>query len=235
MEALFGPAQVRYADYALVPLTSPSGEAVQSPGPTLPGPSLRRPSAQERPVQVQEQVALFLPAVAGPTGEHAPSFHVDLARPGDGPQILAIAANAGVFTPEEVTTVRELWEDYLRHGEASYSFRVCREGEKVLGFSCHGRHDLTESTYDIYWIATDPSARRRGVGRALLLRVEEEVRQAGGQLIVVETSGTSAYASTRAFYRSCGYELEALIHDFYHAGDDLVIFTKHLKEGNPDR
>jgi len=178
-------------------------------------------------VQVQEPVA---PAVALPTSGADPTGEIDRARPADGPQILAIAAGAGVFTPEEVATVRELWKDYLRNGEASYAFRVYREGEKVLGFSCHGRHDLTERTYDLYWIATDPSARRRGVGRALLRRVEEEVRQAGGRLLVVETSGTPAYAPTRAFYRSCGYELEAVVHDFYHAGDDLVIFTKHLGE-----
>ncbi len=220
---------MRYADYALVPLTSPSEEADRPSGQTPPGPSLRGPSAQER--LVQEQVALPIalpPDVAGTVGENVPSLYTDIARPSDGPRILAIAAGSGVFTPEEVATVRELWEDYLRRGEVAYSFRVCREGEKVLGFSCHGRHDLTERTYDLYWIATDPSARRRGVGRALLRRVEEEVRQAGGRLIVVETSGTPAYASTRAFYRSCGYEIEATIHDFYHSGDDLVIFTKHL-------
>ncbi len=203
-----------------MPLTSPA----DPPGRILPGP----PSSLAR---VREQVSpsIAFPNPAGPAGRDAPSSSIDFARPGDGPQILAIAANAGVFTPGEVATVRELWEDYLRNGEAAYSFRVYREGGKVLGFSCHGRHDLTERTFDLYWIATDPSARRRGVGRALLRRVEEEVRQAGGRLIVVETSGTPAYAPTRAFYRSCGYELEATIHDFYHTGDDLVIFTKHLQ------
>lgn len=215
---------MKYADYALVPLLS-SGKSARSER-TLPGPSLQGPL-----VQVREQVALSTaapPDVAGSVRENTSPFYTDVACPDDGPQILSIAANAGVFTPEEVATVQELWEDYLRHGEAVYSFRVCREGGKVLGFSCHGRHDLTERTYDLYWIATDPSARRRGVGRALLRRVEEEVRQAGGRLIVVETSGTPAYASTRAFYHSCGYEVEATIHDFYQAGDDLVIFTKHL-------
>ncbi|MGB9722366.1 MAG: GNAT family N-acetyltransferase [Chloroflexia bacterium] len=217
---------MRYADYALVPSASSSGESARSSERALPRPSPRDPSAQERPVQVQERVALSV--APPPAAEPAPTLYTDVARPDDGPQILAIAARAGVFTPEEVATVRELWEDYLRRGEAAYVFRVCRDGEKVLGFSCHGRHDLTERTYDLYWIATDPSARRRGVGRALLRRVEEEVRQAGGRLLVVETSGTPAYAPTRDFYRSCGYELEATIHDFYRAGDDLVIFTKHL-------
>lgn len=153
---------------------------------------------------------------------------IDIAHPGDGPQIAAIAAGAGVFSAEEVATVQELWQDYCRHGEANYAFRVYREGERVLGFSCHGRRNLSKGTYDLYWIATDVAARRRGVGRTLLARVEEEARQAGGQLIVVETSGTPEYEPTRQFYRSCGYQAEATIRDFYEPGDDLVIFTKHL-------
>jgi len=133
-----------------------------------------------------------------------------------------------VFTDEEVDTVRELWADYLQRGETDYAFRVYREGERVLGFSCHGRRALTEGTYDLFWIATDIAARRKGVGRALLAQVEEEIREAGGRLIVVETSGTPEYEPTRQFYRSCGYQAEATIQDFYAPGDDLVIFTKRL-------
>ena len=152
------------------------------------------------------------------------------ASESDGPQIVEVTATAGVFSPAEVDCVRELWSEYRERGEAAsgYAFRVYREGEVLLGYSCHGPRDLTEGTFDLYWIATAPAARRKGVGRALLAAVEDEVRQAGGRLIVVETSGTPAYKPTRDFYLSCDYEWEATIRDFYHPGDDLVIFTKHL-------
>jgi ribosomal protein S18 acetylase RimI-like enzyme len=155
---------------------------------------------------------------------------ITLAQEADGPQILAITAEAGVFNSEEVATVEKLWAEYLQCGEgpSGYAFRVYREGETVLGYTCHGPHDLTQGAFDLFWIATAQAARRKGVGRALMANVEKEVRQSGGRLIVVETSGTPAYKPTRDFYLSCGYEWEATIHDFYDAGDDLVFFTKHL-------
>lgn len=152
------------------------------------------------------------------------------ASESDGASIVAITAEAGVFTAQEVATVEELWAEYRRHGEkvSGYAFRVYREGETVLGYTCHGPHDLAKGVYDLYWIATAQAARRKGVGRALMANAEEEVRRSGGRLILVETSGTPAYKPTRDFYLSCGYEWEATIRDFYDIGDDLVFFTKQV-------
>ena len=148
----------------------------------------------------------------------------------DGDGILAITSNAGVFTSEEVDCVGELWSDYIYRGaEASgYYFLVYRVDDHVEGFACYGPRALTEGTYDLYWIATDPACRRRGIGQALLRQVENEIHALGGRLCVVETSGIEKYASTRKFYLAEGYQLEATIHDFYKPGDDLVVFTKHL-------
>jgi hypothetical protein len=36
------------------------------------------------------------------------------------------------------------------------------------------------------------------------------------------------YASTRAFYEDCGYRLEAVLADFYAAGDGKVVYCKSL-------
>jgi hypothetical protein len=66
------------------------------------------------------------------------------------------------------------------------------------------------------------------VGRGLLAASEEAVRKLGGRLLVLETSGLPTYESTRKFYLSTGYTLEATLKDFYSDGDDLAIFTKHL-------
>ena len=90
------------------------------------------------------------------------------------------------------------------------------------------RSALTSGTYDLFWIAVDPSARRLGAGKTLMRATEAEVQKRGGRLIVVETSGMDKYESTRAFYIGAGYEKEAVIRDFYKVGDDLVIYTLHL-------
>jgi len=102
------------------------------------------------------------------------------------------------------------------------------DGGRVQGFACCGPHPLTEGTFDLYWIAVDPDARRQGVGRALLSQVGTEVKARGGRLLMIETSGLPSYTPTREFYESCDCRREAVIRDFYAPGDDLVIFVKEL-------
>ncbi len=152
------------------------------------------------------------------------------AGPEEGQAIYQIAARAGVFNAEEVQCVAEIWEEYLRLGiEASgYTFFAEKEGERVLGFVCVGPRSLTDRVYDLYWIAVDPAAQRLGVGRRLLEQAEACVRQKGGRILVIETSGTPKYAAARAFYLAMGYRHEATLRDLYADGDDLWIFTKRL-------
>ncbi len=153
-----------------------------------------------------------------------------MAAESDGPQIQDITARAGVFSQEEVDCVSELWEEYLTLGSerCGYNFIVDRDGDQVFGYACYGPRDLTDGVFDLYWIAVDPNARRNSVGRGLLTASEEEVRKAGGRMLIIETSGTPHYEPTRKFYLSMGYAIEATIKDFYVKGDDLMIFTKRL-------
>jgi D-alanine-D-alanine ligase len=153
-----------------------------------------------------------------------------IPEPKDGSAINTITTNSSVFNHEEVECVNELWEEYLTHGSerSGYYFLVEKDQDRVLGYACYGPRSLTSGTFDLFWIAVDPTARRRGVGRDLLGACEDAVRKLGGRLLVLETSGRPAYEPTRNFYISSGYTLEAQIKDFYSIGDDLVIFTKHL-------
>src|SRR5262245_1337023 len=114
------------------------------------------------------------------------------ATEADGPQIQDIAAHAGVFSPEEIECVHELWEEYLTLGseQCGYHFIVYRDKDRVLGFACYGPRDLTDGAFDLYWIAVDPTARRNGVGRTLLTASENAVRERGGRMLIAETSGT---------------------------------------------
>lgn len=81
----------------------------------------------------------------------------------------------------------------------------------------------------------DPTAQGRGIGHALLARVEAEVQARGGRLLLIETSSTAPYAPARRFYEASGYHYEAVIHDFYTPGDDLIIFRKELMPHAPPR
>jgi len=155
---------------------------------------------------------------------------ISIATSEDGRQIHTINASTSVFSPEEVECVDELWQEYQVQGseKSGYYFLVEKERGQVLGYACYGPRALTDRTYDLYWIAVSPKARRGGVGKALLRAVEEAIRKLGGRLLIVETSGLPKYEPTRAFYVATGYLLEATLKDFYKDGDDLAIFTKRL-------
>lgn len=130
----------------------------------------------------------------------------------------------------ETACVEELWNEYRERGEASgYHFLVYRDWDKVLGYACYGPHPLTEGVFDLYWIAVDPAAQGQGIGRAVVREVETQVALRNGRLLLVETSGSTDYESARRFYESCGYHYQAVVHDFYAPGDDLIIFGKVLK------
>ncbi len=113
-------------------------------------------------------------------------------------------------------------------------FLVCRNDAHTLGYACFGPRSLTDGAYDLYWIAVDPAAQGRGIGRALIARSEAEVQNRKGYLLLIETSSTPSYAAARHLYQSSGYRCEAVIHDFYGRGDHLQIFVKDL-EHEPQR
>lgn len=147
--------------------------------------------------------------------------------------VFRILENAGNFTPEEVGTALELIDEWLELGEHSgYLTYVLEsqgeEGSEMLGYVCFGPTPLTESTYDLYWIAVDKSKHRGGVGKRLLKFAEEEIARRGGQMLLVETSSQETYGGTVQFYEKTGYVLVGKIKEYYKPGDDKLIFVKKL-------
>lgn len=147
--------------------------------------------------------------------------------------VFRILENAGNFTPEEVGTALELIDEWLELGEHSgYLTYVLEsqgeEGSEMLGYACFGPTPLTESTYDLYWIAVDKSKHRGGVGKRLLKFAEEEIARRGGQMLLVETSSQETYGGTVQFYEKTGYVLVGKIKEYYKPDDDKLIFMKKL-------
>src|SRR4030042_577997 len=89
----------------------------------------------------------------------------------------------------------------------------------VAGYICYGPTPLTEGTWDIYWMATTREKRRQGIGGALMVAAEEEIRKAQGRLAVIETSSLPHYENTRRFHTRQGYETISRLPDFYTPGD----------------
>ncbi|MBI2845415.1 MAG: GNAT family N-acetyltransferase [Chloroflexi bacterium] len=149
---------------------------------------------------------------------------------GDKEGILALAMEDGFFTVPEVASIAELLDIYLQRAtQEDYHFLSYRDGERVLGFACYGPASLTQGGFDLYWIAVHPEHRRRGIGRALLKRVEAEVRKKKGRMLLIETSSSERYGPTREFYAKQGYKVAATIPDYYAPGDGMVIYRKGFR------
>jgi ribosomal protein S18 acetylase RimI-like enzyme len=154
------------------------------------------------------------------------------AQPSDRRPLHELVAAAGVFSPEEVACARELIDSALdnKAEEDGYKLLIAEapEDHQIIGYVCYGRIPFTRSSFDLYWLATHPEQRRRGIARALCTRMEELIRSQGGTHVRVETSGTSGYGAAREFYERAGYPQVARIPDFYKPGDDLFTFCKRL-------
>jgi ribosomal protein S18 acetylase RimI-like enzyme len=137
----------------------------------------------------------------------------------------------GLFREDEVRTAAELLDDSLA-GDDDYRFVGAFERDTLVGYACWGPTPGTEGTWDLYWIVVDRARQGQGVGTQLLGEVERRLIADGGRLIVVETSSRADYAPTRRFYEARGYTRAATIPGYYAPGDDLVIYTKEVTDGD---
>ena len=149
--------------------------------------------------------------------------------PDDTPALLALAEQTGVFQPFEVEGFAEVLEDY--HDEEQYNGHFAFTWEEdgvVTGFVYFAPADLTDGTWDLWWIIVAKARQGRGLGARLLDLVEQSVRQEGGHQLLIETSSLPQYEPTRRFYLKFGYQVVARIPDYYAVGDDLIIYVKRI-------
>ncbi|HQL09975.1 GNAT family N-acetyltransferase [Oligosphaera ethanolica] len=149
----------------------------------------------------------------------------------DAPSIHAILVDTAMFTDAEVEVADELIDIFLhKAGQKDYIMHsaVDQDSGAPVGYVCFGPTPATESTWDLYWIAVDPKQQGRGIGRQLLRFAEEQCRNMGAKLIIIETSSQPKYQPTQHFYTGNGYIVEARIKDFYAAGDDRLIYTRRF-------
>lgn len=155
----------------------------------------------------------------------------DEPRDTDVEAVATLIAATGFFNPDEVRIAGELVQECLRSGAASgyrFVFLDGQPGEGLLAYACYGTIDGTQRSWDLYWIAVQPEAQGRGLGREVLRETERRIAQAGGGLVWVETGGKDLYAATRAFYERCEYTKQAELRDFYSPGDAKVVYGKEL-------
>jgi len=150
-------------------------------------------------------------------------------KPEDLRAIRDIVTSTHFFYDFEIPVAVELAEARLIEGDASgYFFIFVEVDGKTVAYSCFGPVAMTEGGFDLFWIVTHNDYRALGLGKILLEKTHQSVKEMGGRYLVAETSAMEKYAPTRHFYEKNEYSKEAEIADFYKIGDGKVIFVKRL-------
>jgi ribosomal protein S18 acetylase RimI-like enzyme len=157
------------------------------------------------------------------------SFRTHVRRQ-DAVAIEDLIRGIGIFSESEIAIARELVNENLAKGEeASGYYFLLADGERGIdGYACLGPVPGAHRRCELYWIAVDPDARRRGLGRRLQHAAEDLARGLDAAYLVAETSTLPAYAAARDFYLSGGFTLIAEVPDWHDDGDGMAIFRKRL-------
>lgn len=156
------------------------------------------------------------------------NFNIRPMKLADKPQVMALLEATPEFEPSEIPVAEEVIDVYLDCPGRDYQTTVAESSSQLLGYICFGQTPLTVGTWDIYWMAVAREKRGTGIGGVLLKNAEDEIRKAGGKLILIETSSKPNYLNTRRFYMKKGYKKVSRIRDFYAPGDHRIIFEKRF-------
>jgi GNAT superfamily N-acetyltransferase len=134
------------------------------------------------------------------------------------------------FYEFEIQTALEIADETLAKGmeKSGYNWMKVRDDNRMVAFANYGRNAFSVHSWDLYWIAVHLNSRNKKLGSLLLKAIEDDVKESGGKILWIETSGRPLYSSTEGFYRRNGYTLQASLKDFYGPGDPKQIYSKTL-------
>lgn len=149
---------------------------------------------------------------------------------GDIKDIEKILRSTGFFYDFEIEIALGLALDSAGTGseESGYCWMKILNEEGMVGFANYVKNSFSLHSWELYWIAVDQASRNLKLGSTLLRAVEEDIRNSGGRILWLDTSGRPLYAPTESFYIRNGYKLAASLPDFYAPGDPKQVYFKIL-------
>ena len=155
-------------------------------------------------------------------------FAIRRAQPADRQAMQSLVADVGLFAAEELDDVGDTLEAFFSGQAGSDCWVVGVAGAAVVALGYYAPERMTRGTWNLYLLAVHPDHQGMGHGRGMVQFVEDDLRSRGARLLLIETSGVPEFGAQRAFYAGLGYRQEAVIREFYDAGDDKVIFAQDL-------
>jgi GNAT superfamily N-acetyltransferase len=150
--------------------------------------------------------------------------------PEDRKGVEEILRSTKYFYEFEIQTALEIADETTSKGveKSGYFWMKIMDEDGLVAFANYGKNAFSTHSWDLYWIAVHQNSRNKKLGSVLLKAIEDDIREMGGKILWIETSGRPLYASTESFYRKNGYELQASLREFYGPGDPKQIYSKVL-------
>ncbi len=147
----------------------------------------------------------------------------------DKPALMNMLENTPEFNTLDRSVAEEVIDACLFDPTSGEFYAMVTEVDsQVAGYVCYGHNNMTASTWGIYWIDVAGSIQGKGVGREMMTTAENNIKKAGGKLIVLETSSLPIYDRTNRFYIKLNYTQVCRIADFYAPGDDQIMYIKRF-------
>ncbi len=129
--------------------------------------------------------------------------------------------------PSEI--LEDMMADYLNNPESGDYWFTATENDQPISIGYCAPEQLTEGTYNLLALGVKNDIQSKGIGSKMMDYIEGILTEAGHRILIVETSSTEAFQSSRKFYEKHSYTQEAVIRDFWSDGDDKVVYWKKLK------
>jgi GNAT superfamily N-acetyltransferase len=141
-----------------------------------------------------------------------------------------ILRSTAFFYEFEIDTALEIADETFARGpdQSGYLWMKVIDDDGLIAFANYSKNVFSIHSWDLYWIAVHENSRNKKLGSILLKAIEDDIRESGGKILWIETSGRPLYASTESFYVRNGYTLSASLKDFYAPGDPKQIYSKIL-------
>ena len=146
-------------------------------------------------------------------------------QPEDLDDLKAILNTIDLF-PAEI--LEDMISDYFNHPESEDLWFTAVENDRPISIGYCAPEKLTNGTYNLYAIGVRSDIQSKGIGRQMMGYIEDELRNKGKRILIVDTSGSADFERTRQFYEQLNYQKEATIRDFWDEGDDKVVYYKKL-------
>lgn len=143
----------------------------------------------------------------------------------DIPYLKTVLDSSELFPSEMLD---DMIHDFFNNENTTDLWLTTIENGQPISIAYCAPERMTEGTYNLYAIAVHKNYQGKGIGKKMMHYIEDLLRKDGHRILLVETSVLPEYELTRNFYDKCNYHQEAIIRDFYEAGDDKVVFWKKL-------